>query len=146
MSNFTKCGLFFNISLPCGPHTFSKELCCGTTWLVSLWTFQPTLIFDHEWPVLTMKSKWSNPFAISMFSYCPSFRLSSHSPTLCGLPGPAKNKTKMAYGSLFTAFFTNKSPGGLNAHLNWRKLPLVHIGVCYQLEKLWRPSPWLLFT
>ena len=40
----------------------------------------------------------------------------------------------------------NKSPGGLNAHLNWRKLPLVHIGVCYQLEKLWRPSPWLLFT
>ena len=40
----------------------------------------------------------------------------------------------------------NKSPGGLNAHLNWRKLPLVHIGVCYQLEKLWRPSSWLLFT
>ena len=40
----------------------------------------------------------------------------------------------------------NKSPRGLNAHLNWRKLPLVHIGVCYQLEKLWRPSPWLLFT
>ena len=40
----------------------------------------------------------------------------------------------------------NKSPGGLNAHLNWRKLPMVHLGVCYQLEKLWRPSPWLLFT
>ena len=38
----------------------------------------------------------------------------------------------------------NKSPGGLNAHLNWRKLPMVHLGVCYQLEKLWRPSPWLL--
>ena len=35
----------------------------------------------------------------------------------------------------------NKSPGGLNAHLNWRKLPMVHLGVCYQLEKLWRPSP-----
>ena len=34
----------------------------------------------------------------------------------------------------------SKSPGGLNAHLNWCKLPLVHIGVCYQLEKLWRPS------
>ena len=40
----------------------------------------------------------------------------------------------------------NKSPGGLNAHLNWHKLPMVHLGVCYQLEKLWRPSPWLLFT
>ena len=39
-----------------------------------------------------------------------------------------------------------RAPGELNAHLNWRKLPLVHIGVCYQLEKLWRPSPWLLFT
>ena len=24
---------------------------------------------------------------------------------------------------------TNKSPGGLNAHLNWRKLPLVHRGM-----------------
>ena len=23
---------------------------------------------------------------------------------------------------------------------------MVHLGVCYQLEKLWRPSPWLLFT
>ena len=22
----------------------------------------------------------------------------------------------------------------------------MHLGVCYQLEKLWRPSPWLLFT
>ena len=33
----------------------------------------------------------------------------------------------------------DKSPGGLNAHLYWRKLPLVHIGVCYQLEKLWGP-------
>ena len=40
---------------------------------------------------------------------------------------------------------TNKSPGGLNAHLNWRKLPLVHLGVCYQLEKLWRHSPLVTF-
>ena len=35
----------------------------------------------------------------------------------------------------------NKSPRGLNAHLNWRKLPVVHLGVCHQLEKLWGPSP-----
>ena len=53
----------------------------------------------------------------------------------------------LQWGQLFdTHQRRNKSPGGLNAHLNWRKLPLVHIGVCYQLEKLWRPSPWLLFT
>ena len=25
----------------------------------------------------------------------------------------------------------NKSPRGLNAHLNLRKLPVVHIGVCH---------------
>ena len=35
----------------------------------------------------------------------------------------------------------NKSPRGLNAHLNWRKLPVVHLGVCHQSEKLWGPSP-----
>ena len=35
----------------------------------------------------------------------------------------------------------NKSPRGLNAHLNWRKLPVVHLGVCHPLEKLWGPSP-----
>ena len=34
-----------------------------------------------------------------------------------------------------------KSPRGLNAHLNWRKLPVVHLGVCHPLEKLWGPSP-----
>ena len=34
-----------------------------------------------------------------------------------------------------------KSPRGLNAHLNWRKLPVVHLGVCHQLEKLLGPSP-----
>ena len=41
--------------------------------------------------------------------------------------------------------FWTKSPRGLNAHLNWRKLPVVHLGVCHQLEKLWGPSsgpPW----
>ena len=37
--------------------------------------------------------------------------------------------------------YSNKSPRGLNAHLNWRKLPVVHLGVCHQLEKLWGPSP-----
>ena len=35
----------------------------------------------------------------------------------------------------------NKSPRGLNAHLNLRKLPVVHLGVCHQLEKLWGPPP-----
>ena len=42
-----------------------------------------------------------------------------------------------------TATTTNKSPRGLNAHLNWRKLPAVHLGVCHPLEKLhvW-PLPW----
>ena len=30
----------------------------------------------------------------------------------------------------------NKSPRGLNAHLNLRKLPVVHLGVCHQLEPL----------
>ena len=35
----------------------------------------------------------------------------------------------------------NKSPRGLNAHLNLRKVPVVHLGVCHQLEKLWEPSP-----
>ena len=39
------------------------------------------------------------------------------------------------------AAYSNKSPRGLNAHLNWRKLPVVHLGVCHQLEKLWGPSP-----
>ena len=61
---------------------------------------------------------------------------------LCPLPPPKKKKQ----GPQCPPPNRNKSPGGLNAHLNWRKLPLVHIGVCYQLEKLWRPSPWLLFT
>ena len=42
-----------------------------------------------------------------------------------------------------TSVNNDKSPRGLNAHLNWRKLPVVHlhVGVCHQLEKLWGPSP-----
>ena len=36
-------------------------------------------------------------------------------------------------------FTLNKSPRGLNAHLNVRKLPVVQLGVCHQLEKLWGP-------
>ena len=39
----------------------------------------------------------------------------------------------------------NKSPGGLNAHLNWRKLPLVHLGVCYQLEEAMEALPLVTF-
>ena len=41
----------------------------------------------------------------------------------------------------------NKSPRGLNTHLNLRKLPMVHlVGVCHQLEKLWGPSPGAMCT
>ena len=40
----------------------------------------------------------------------------------------------------------NKSPRGLNAHLNLRKLPMVQLGVCHQLKKLWRPPPPNLWT
>ena len=32
-------------------------------------------------------------------------------------------------------------PRGLNAHLNLRKLPVVHLGVCHQLERLWGALP-----
>ena len=38
--------------------------------------------------------------------------------------------------------FTTRAPGGLT--LTWidvLKLPVVHLGVCHQLEKLWGPSP-----
>ena len=40
----------------------------------------------------------------------------------------------------------NKSPGGLNAHLwNWRKLPLVHIGVLLPIRKAMEALPLVTF-